>query len=92
MSIFGWSYPPGCSGPPEDIEICEMCGEHYDGCVCPVCPVCEEPGDPYCYKHHGLKRTEEQKFLIESNERYRKTNEFCKNEYWKTIADIPIPY
>lgn len=28
-SIFGWSYPPGCSGPPEDVEViqpkCKKC-------------------------------------------------------------------
>lgn len=30
MSIFGWSYPPGCSGPPDedaaDDSVCAWCG------------------------------------------------------------------
>ena len=30
MSIFGWSYPPGCSGPPDDgpefDDVCAWCG------------------------------------------------------------------
>lgn len=41
---FGWSYPPGCSGPPGDEGvgdgICEVCGGNYEkdqkdgGCLC----------------------------------------------------------
>lgn len=31
MSIFGWSYPPGCSGPPDedrdDFDKCPFCGK-----------------------------------------------------------------
>ena len=34
MSIFGWSYPPGCSGTPfdEDFEddVCAWCGQDVD--------------------------------------------------------------
>jgi hypothetical protein len=29
MSIFGWSYPPGCSGPPDEDaadDVCAWCG------------------------------------------------------------------
>jgi hypothetical protein len=39
--IFGWSYPPGCSGPPDDgpEPPCQMCGEYEDKCPCPECPV-----------------------------------------------------
>jgi len=22
--IFGWSYPPGCSGPPDEVDLVEM--------------------------------------------------------------------
>lgn len=54
-SIFGWSYPPGCSGPPEpDHPPCEVCGLDPNWCECPVCPVCETQGDPKCYEQHGL--------------------------------------
>ena len=50
MSIFGWSYPPGCSGPPDDYEgPCEVCGNTVDRCTCPECPVCGCCGDPSCY-------------------------------------------
>ena len=53
-SIFGWSYPPGCSGPPDDPEFCEVCGNDVDSCVCPECKVCGEVGKPACYKDHGM--------------------------------------
>ena len=65
-SIFGWSYPPGCSGPPDGPDFCEVCGNGIDDCVCPECPVCESVGDPNCYvgalKHNGHRMimTEEQ--------------------------------
>lgn len=85
ISIFGWSYPPGCSGPPEDPEICEICGDSYDKCECPECPICEDVGNPDCYLYHGMKRTKEQKFSLESNERYWKTDNFLENEFYKEI-------
>ena len=39
--IFGWSYPPGCSGPPDDgpEPPCQMCGELEGKCKCPECTV-----------------------------------------------------
>ena len=38
MGIFGWSYPPGCSGPPDgDDEFCLVCGKSADDCECPEC-------------------------------------------------------
>lgn len=49
MGIFGWSYPPGCSGPPEHYEQCEVCGRDADSCECPECPVCGEAGRRACY-------------------------------------------
>ena len=65
--LFGWSYPPGCSGPPDDCEgPCEVCGQWTDDCICPECPVCQSVGDPACYMvaggddRHGLDRTPEQ--------------------------------
>lgn len=51
-SIFGWSYPPGCSGPPEEqmgSEVCEVCGHDTDTCICPECPKCKAVGDVRCY-------------------------------------------
>ncbi len=41
MSNFGWSYPAGCSGPPDDdyAEVCPVCGApNHD----------EETGEPLC--------------------------------------------
>lgn len=83
--LFGWSYPPGCSGPPEDPEFCEMCGEYYDNCICPECPECGSIGDPWCYKHHGLKRTEEQKFSMECIERENQSAIFKQESFWKNF-------
>ena len=41
-SIFGWDYPPGCSGPPkDDIPICSACDYRIDDCRC-VCEICEK--------------------------------------------------
>jgi hypothetical protein len=60
MGIFGWSYPPGCSGPPDDEAPCDVCGREVDDCICPECPTCSGVGDPKCYEQHGLVRTAEQ--------------------------------
>ena len=40
MSLFGWSYPAGCSGPPDDDvpECCPMCDK----------PNCDDDGEPVC--------------------------------------------
>ena len=65
-SPFGWSYPPGCSGPPEYPEDCTVCGAaSIDSCVCPECPECGTHGDPQCYDPadaggHGMTLTAEQ--------------------------------
>jgi len=69
MGIFGWSYPPGCSGTPYDEDYpCEVCGgfdtvrgEGPNQCVCPECPECGDVGNPDCYTAHGMTMTEEQK-------------------------------
>ena len=63
--IFGWSYPPGCSGPPEPDGPCDVCGAHVDECVCPECSFCGKIGWPWCYVPlakggHGLTYTKEQ--------------------------------
>ena len=49
-SIFGWSYPPGCSGPPDYSPECEIClGSPEADCLCEECPVCGDAGNPQCY-------------------------------------------
>lgn len=48
MNIFGWSMPPGCSGPPEPPDDCPLCGLGHDDCECPECEVC---GDQGCLTH-----------------------------------------
>lgn len=58
---FGWSYPPGCSRPPDYAEDCEVCGARdIDQCVCPECPKCRVAGDPRCYENHGLIKSQKQ--------------------------------
>ena len=64
-SIFGWSYPPGCSGPPEvDEGPCAVCGNALDDCICPGCAVCGEIGSSRCYfagdDSHNMVRSAEQ--------------------------------
>lgn len=63
-SIFGWSYPPGCSGPPDQPEMpCAICGKQVDAKVDPcTCPPCthkdedgEECGECGCIKHVPLR-------------------------------------
>lgn len=41
-------------------KSCEVCGRPTDFCVCPMCDVCDEIGNPECYKHHGLVLSHEQ--------------------------------
>ncbi len=61
MGMFGWSYPPGCSGLPDDEEgPCSICGLAIDDCICPTCSVCGSVGDPSCYENHGLVRSQAQ--------------------------------
>lgn len=61
MPNFGWDYPPGCSGTPYDEpDYCQICAQDVDNCICPECPVCGQAGDPDCYPHHGMIRSEAQ--------------------------------
>ena len=67
MSLFGWSLPPGCGVLPGENtpEICEVCGNGFDHCICPACKECEEIGDPACYdpkspRFHGMVPNKEQ--------------------------------
>ena len=76
MSIFGYSYPPGCNGTPYDDDYqCEVCGgfdtingKGNNQCVCQECPVCGEVGNPDCYEEHGIELTEEQKKMQKEQE------------------------
>jgi len=87
--IFGWSYPPGCSGPPDcDDQPCDVCGESMEDCFCPECPECGTVGDPYCYINHGLKRTEEQKFSLECANRWWELETFRDNLWCKATAEM----
>lgn len=33
----------------EPTPICVMCRLEPEGCVCPICPVCDIQGDPRCF-------------------------------------------
>jgi len=93
MGIFGWSYPPGCSGPPEDyMGPCEVCGQHVDDCECPECPACGAFGDPRCYgdgtpaHNHGLARTIKQCHglaLLEESYLRQAAADKAEGEYWR---------
>jgi hypothetical protein len=67
MGIFGWSYPPGCSGGPYDEPvICEVCYQSDTTCDCPECPVCGEFGRPECYEEGHLTLTPEREAEIDA--------------------------
>ena len=68
--------------PPEEPFVCETCGAtHEDDCICKECPVCEEYGNPNCYKEHGMKYTIEQ---INKRNQYEL---YCKMEaYLEQLA------
>ena len=78
-SIFGWSYPPGCSGPPGDDFYCEVCGARSDlDCVCPECNICGDIANPKCYEIHGLILSDEQKEMKKKSEEYDSDWEHCE--------------
>jgi len=55
-NVFGWHYPPGCSGPPDIYDMpCALCLESEDRCCCPECPECQAVGDYNCYENHGMR-------------------------------------
>lgn len=86
-SHIGWSLPPGVKTLPgeEPDPPCEVCGNYWEDCICPECPICWGVGDPDCYRGHGLKRSEEQKFSLEVNEREWKEE---NDSYYKTHVKI----
>jgi hypothetical protein len=54
--------------PTPDDPPCEVCGNFEENCVCPICPVCGEVGNPACYlaapTGHDLALTAEQWLAI----------------------------
>jgi hypothetical protein len=59
MSIFGWDLPPGCTTRDIDIaagvyDVCEICYESIDDCMCDECPTCATVGDVVCCYTHGF--------------------------------------
>ena len=51
-SIFGWSYPPGCSGPPDECWSQELSAEMYHASTEYKCANCGQPikkGELYRY-------------------------------------------
>lgn len=86
-NIFGWSYPPGCSGPPEDDSWCEVCGKEAGDCICPECVVCGDAGNPSCYKDHGLEASEEQRQSLESTNAAREAEVKAESDYYAQIGE-----
>ena len=78
MGIFGWSYPPGCSGPPDNDGPCDVCGYMFDQCICPECEICGEFGDHDCYtKGHLVLSDAQREAKIANDTRYE---EQCRQE------------
>lgn len=91
MGIFGWDYPPGAANDPNapwnQIEgPCDICAQDVDSCICPECPFCGGYGDPACYLDHGLRRSEEQKFLKEIAERQWAEAARLENLHWDRMG------
>lgn len=84
--IFGWSYPPGCSGTPcDDDRPCEVCGKDVERCLCPECSVCGCQGDPHCYEQehgHGLVRTAAQVESLRLEMDKFETIAHAEADYW----------
>ena len=85
-SMFGWSYPPGCSGTPFDEDYpCQICGKAVDDCDCPTCPVCDVAGDPFCYEKHGMTYSPKQlaaqeKLKVDQKAQYEAEKAWCEQE------------
>jgi hypothetical protein len=84
--IFGWSYPPGCSGPPNEDYRCEVCLKDCDDCICPECPECGVHGGPDCYEPtatgHALVRSPEQIASHKEVMDYIEGQAEAEHEYW----------
>lgn len=66
---------------------CEICGEIIDNCICDECPICGDYGNPTCYRDHGMKRTELQRFYLECNEREWAKEIELENEYFNQLDE-----
>lgn len=87
--IFGWSYPPGCSGPPEEPEVCDVCGAtNLDLCICPECPKCGSYGDPECYTAHGMKRSIKQVVSLANANELARLDAMHEERFWETIETL----
>ena len=88
--IFGWSYPPGCSGSPwDDYRPCDVCGKDVERCLCPECSVCGCQGDPQCYDQehgHGLVRTAAQVKSLRAEMDKCEAIAQAEAEYWEARA------
>ena len=88
MGKFGWSYPPGAAGDPNapwnQVEgPCEVCGKCVDECICPECPVCGEQGNGYCYRDHGIEKSDEQIDSLRKAEAQWEADNAAKNAYYE---------
>ncbi len=72
-------------GAPDMQGTCEICGELWDDCICPECPICGEQGKPDCYEGHGLIKTDKQ---IKNKE--RKDKELAEEEEYYRIEGEKI--
>jgi hypothetical protein len=96
MGKFGWSYPPGCSGlPDQDERPCVVCGGSIDDCLCPECPKCGVQGDPMCYERHGMVRSTEQKkqladhlMKVLEQSKINFAADQAESEYWEAQAEM----
>lgn len=51
---------------------CLICGNFFEECICPKCQICGDYGNPFCYEHHGLEKTDQQReSLYQAEEKYR---------------------
>lgn len=89
-NVFGWSYPPGCSGPPDHDEgPCEVCGLAVDDCKCVECPECSEFGNPRCYGTHLPMRSwgEDRATFLRAFE-----DNFCEGPQYDSCKNSPCPH
>jgi hypothetical protein len=52
MSYFYPSFRERSDDPPDEPEICDICLNFVDDCVCPECDECGSVGNPKCIGDH----------------------------------------
>lgn len=73
MSKFGWSYPPGCSGPPDDDAL--------TGCLhCGLEPLADDDGE--CDYFHWFNR----EFCSESCRKGHEASHRAERDYEASLA------